>query len=64
MTKPDDLPDRGNHDGVDRHVAVLDPVELESCPSPRDACVFSMPMPGSRNHFHAVPVTMNDSAIG
>ena len=30
-----------------------------------DGCrVFSNPMPGSSNHFHAVPVTMNDSAIG
>ena len=30
-----------------------------------DRCrVFSSPMPGSSNHFHAVPVTMNDSAIG
>jgi hypothetical protein len=24
----------------------------------------SSPMPGSRNHFQAVPVTMNESAIG
>jgi hypothetical protein len=26
--------------------------------------VFSSPIPGSRNHFHAVPVTMKESAIG
>ena len=28
------LPDRGDHDGVDRHLAVLDPVELEAGPAP------------------------------
>ena len=57
------LPDGGDDDRVDRHAGILDPGEGEALPAPV-LHICSRPMPGSRNHFQAVPVTMKESAIG
>ena len=61
--EPGRLPHRGDHDAIDRQSRTLiQPNWKLSKPQLRTTC--STPMPGSRNHFQAVPVTMNDSAIG
>ena len=63
MTKP-----------VDCHTAAIttQKIALSGLPSqsneklvqPQSCSTFSRPRPGFRIHCHAVPVTMNDSAIG
>lgn len=50
------LPDRGYHDRIDRHIPVLDPVELEARPAPalhncfQSNAGIQKPLPGRSGH--------------
>ena len=64
MTKPDACQTAGHDHGVDREVAIDDPVELEAEPAEVVHRSFSTPVVGLRIQRQTVPVTTNDTAIG